>query len=214
MQTTDITPQPGPDVLIITASNVLIIFFVISAIIYVLHYYKKPHMSLDISEMLISPTTITTIMLIIALLGPVSVNFYPSILRGHSVYICGMTWQTIGFDLSSLMFGALFLIVSLPFMFLRLVFVYQIYKYYQGLVTRKRTFIVGVLSEIQFPLLNFFIAPFAIGSPSFVVFLAIPIPLLLIIGLAILYSVKVPFPADGWKELDTDQDWWEANTQS
>ncbi|MFW9807662.1 MAG: hypothetical protein ACFFFK_13120 [Candidatus Thorarchaeota archaeon] len=214
MQTTDITPQPGPSVLLFTVSNVLIIFFVISAIIYTLHFYKKPHMSLDISGMAISPTTITTIMLIIALFGPVSINFYPDPWFGPMVYFCGMTWQTIGFNLSYLMFSALLLLVSIPFMFLRLVFVYQIYKYYQGLVTRKRTFIVGVLSEIQFPLITFFIMPFTIGNPSLTSFIAIPIPLLLLVGLVILYFVNLPLPTDGWKELDTSQDWWETKTQS
>ncbi|MFW9834194.1 MAG: hypothetical protein ACFFEK_09380 [Candidatus Thorarchaeota archaeon] len=213
MQPTDIIPPPGPASLF-TIANVLIIFVVISATIYVLHFYKKPHMSLDVSGMAISPTTITTIMLIIALIGPVSVNIYPGTWFGPIIYLCGMTWQIIGFNLSSLMFSSLFLLISLPFMFLRLVFVYQIYKYYQGLATKKRTVIVGVLSEIQFPLIGLFIMPFAIGNPSLAFFFAIPIPLLLIVGLIFLQSVHVPLPIDGWKELDKSQNWWEIKTQS
>jgi hypothetical protein len=171
-------------------------------------------MGFDLSNMSVKPPTITAVMLVIALLGPVSFNIYLEGWSGSIIYLTGMAWQIVGLNLYDVLFGVAFLLVALPFTFLRLVFVYQIYRYFCGKTTVRNTILIGVLAEIQFPLIGFVMMPFAIGSPSIAVFFAIPVPLLLIIGLIFLRYVPIPQPIDGWKDLDKGPDWWEQTTQS
>lgn len=214
MQSPVIPTSPGPGTLSFIMWDPLIIFAAICAIIYFLHYYKKPHMGLDLSKMSVKPPTITTVMLVIAIFGPVSVNIYLEGGLGSNIYLTGMTWQIIGLNLYNVMFGVAFFLVSLPFTFLRLVFVYQVYRYFCGLASRRNTILIGVLAEIQFPLIGLIMMPFAIGSPSIAVVLAVPVPLLLIVGVIFLRYVPIPQPIDGWKELDKGPDWWEQTPQS
>ena len=214
MQSPVIPTSPGPGTLSFIMWDPLIIFAAICAIIYFLHYYKKPHMGFDLSNMSVKPPTITAVMLVIALLGPVSFNIYLEGWSGSIIYLTSMAWQIVGLNLYDVLFGVAFLLVALPFTFLRLVFVYQIYRYFCGKATVRNTILIGVLAEIQFPLIGFVMMPFAIGSPSIAVFFAIPVPLLLIIGLIFLRYVPIPQPIDGWKDLDKGPDWWEQTTQS
>lgn len=213
MQQTDIIPPPGQNDLLFILMDVFIICIVIGAIIFWLHNYKKPHQGLDVSEMRLNPTTITVVMLILAILGPMAFNIYPRTGNWPLIYLIGMSWQIIGLSLADIIFSAIFFLVGLPFMFFRLVFVYQMYKYYRGLTTKKRTILVGILGEIQFPLIGLIIMPFALVNPFLAVIFSLPIPFLLVAGLVILRYVQVPQPIDGWKELDKSQDWWDQEKQ-
>lgn len=212
MQSPVTTPPPGPGSLSLMIWDPLVIFAAICATIYFLHYYKKPHMGLDLSEMSIKPPTITAVMLLIAILGPVSVNIYPEGGLGPIINLTGMAWQITGLNLYDAMFGVTFLLGTLPFMFLRLVFVYQMYRYFCGLATVRNTILVGVLTELQYPLVGFLTMPFAIANPSLAIVFVVPVPLLLIAGLIFLRYVMIPQPIDGWKELDKGTDWWEQTT--
>jgi hypothetical protein len=170
-------------------------------------------MGLDLNKMSVKPPTITTTMLIIAILGPVSVNIYPEGGLGPIVNLTGMAWQIIGLNIYDAMFGVVFLLSTLPFTFLRLVFVYQIYRCFCGMVNMRNTILVGVLAELQYPLIGLLIMPFAIGNSSLAMVFVVPVPLLLIVGLIFLRYVTIPQPIDGWKELDKGTDWWEQTTQ-
>ena len=213
MQSPVIPTSPGPGPLSFIMWDPLIIFAAICAIIYFLHYHKKPHTGLDLSKLPVKPPTITATMLVIAILGPVSVNIYPEGGLGPIINLTGMAWQIIGLNLHDAMFGVTFLLGALPFTFLRLVLVYQIYRYFCGLATVRNTILVGVLAELQYPLIGLFIIPFAIGNPSLAIVFVVPVPLLLIVGLTFLRYVTIPQPIDGWKELDKSTDWWEQTTQ-
>ena len=214
MQSPVIPTSPGPGTLSFIMLDPLIIFAAICAIIYFLHYYKKPHMGFDLSKMSVKPPTITAVMLVIALLGPVSFNIYLEGWSGSIIYLTGMAWQIIGLNLYEVMFGVAFLLVELPFTFLRLVFVYQIYRYFCGKATMRNTILIGVLAEIQFPLIGLMVMSVAIWSPSIAAVFTVPVPLLLIVGLTFLRYVPVPRPIDGWKELDKGPDWWKQTPQS
>ncbi len=210
MQQADIPPPPGPNEPLLILMDAFIIFVFIGAIIFWLHNHKKPHQGLDISDMRISPTTITVVMLVIAVLGPAAFNIY---IEFGSIYLMGMCWQISNLTMSGLTFTAAFFLISMPFMFFRLVFVYQIYKYYRLLTTKKRTVIVGIIGEIQFPITGLLVIPFAISDPNLAVIFSIPVPILLVVGLAILHYVKTPRPVYGWEELDKTLDWWDKEQQ-
>ncbi|MCK5264062.1 MAG: hypothetical protein KAR03_00510, partial [Candidatus Thorarchaeota archaeon] len=106
-----------------------------------------------------------------------------------------------------------FFLVGLPFMFLRLVFVYNIYKYYLGATTRKRVVITGILAELQFALISLAIIPFGLSSPGIAAILSIPIPILLIVGLLMLRYIPKPKGISEWTELDEDKDWWDKEKE-
>jgi len=100
----------------------------------------------------------------------------------------------------------LFLIGNLPVTFLRLVFVYQMYKLYQGRTTRKRTMWVGVASELQMTtigILGAIMPVFSLISRFF-----IPIPLLFLVALV---TIKVAPPSEvstPWKHSEDTASWW------
>ena len=120
-----------------------------------------------------------------------------------------MSWQIIWLSFESFMFSFIILIVFIPFMFLRLVFVYQVYKYYLGIASRKRVVTVGILAELQFALISLAIIPFGLSSPGLAAILSIPIPILLIVGLLMLRYIPKPKGISEWTELDEDKDWWD-----
>jgi hypothetical protein len=214
MQHTDVIPPPVQGEMVLILLEAFLILTLIGAVIYWLHTHKKPHQGFDVTIMRMSPTVITVVMLLIAVFGPVAFNIYPRVGIEPMVYLMGMTWQMHPLIFVDFMFSIVFLLFTIPLMFFRLVFVYQMHKYFRRLTSRKRTIIVGIIGEIQFPVIGLFIIPFAINDPYLLVLFSIPIPILLLVGLAIIQFVKVPKPIDGWEALDQSPDWWDKDSQS
>ncbi len=148
-----------------------------------------------------SLTVLIVSLLLIALFGPSNLNMY---LELGQIYLVGMSWE-----LGSFMLSFTFFLVGLPFMFLRLVFVYQVYKYYLGTTSRKRVVITGILGELQFPLISLLLVPICLLNPGLAVIISIPIPILLIAGLLVLRYIPKPKGTSEWTELDEDKDWWD-----
>ncbi|MFW9794037.1 MAG: hypothetical protein ACFFEE_07040 [Candidatus Thorarchaeota archaeon] len=214
MQVTDIIPTPGPNPILFSLADTLILLILIGAVVYWLHTFKNPHKGLDVSRMRLSPTAITAIMLILAIFGPMAVNIYPNLGPTWIIYLAGMSWQIIGYGIGNVMFSSIFFLIILPFTFFRMVYVYLIYRYFLGLTTRKRAVITGILGEIQFPLFGLSFIPLGLLDPMIAVVFSIPVPTLLIAGLLLMQYIEVPQPIDGWKELDESQDWWDEEMKS
>ena len=95
---------------------------------------------------------------------------------------------------------------NLPITFLRLLFVYQIYKLYQGRTSRKRTMLVGAASELETAIvgiLGAIIPVFSLISRLF-----IPIPFLF---LAALITIRLAPPREvstPWKHPEDTESWW------
>ncbi|MFW9976211.1 MAG: hypothetical protein ACFFDQ_13150 [Candidatus Thorarchaeota archaeon] len=102
------------------------------------------------------------------------------------------------------------LIGNIPLTFLRLVFVYQMYKLYEGRTTRKRTILVGAASELQITaigILSVIMPVFSLMSRFF-----IPVPLLF---LAALIAIKIASPPEDtayWKSSGDTENWWEKSS--
>ncbi|MCK4567325.1 MAG: hypothetical protein KAU48_08450, partial [Candidatus Thorarchaeota archaeon] len=66
-----------------------------------------------------------------------------------------------------------------------------------------------ILGELQFPLISLLMVPICLLYPSLTVMIAIPIPILLIVGLLMLRYIPKPKGISEWTELDEDKDWWD-----
>ncbi len=76
---------------------------------------------------------------------------------------------------------------------LKLYYIYQMYKCYKGQVTKKRAVVTGIVSELQ--LLVWYVLAFleSLGSPaSQSIFIVAPIPVLLLCGQLILFMKPPP----------------------
>ncbi|MFX1561661.1 MAG: hypothetical protein ACFFBL_13815, partial [Promethearchaeota archaeon] len=95
---------------------------------------------------------------------------------------------------------------NLPVTFLRLVFVYQIYRLYQGKTSRRRTLLVGAVSELQTAIvgiLGVIIPVFSLTSRLF-----IPLPILFLAAL-ITFRIAPPLEVSApWKDSEDTESWW------
>ncbi len=201
--TTDIPPSTPGVVPLIT--DIFLFIVLIGLFTYILHRQSQSQKYLDTSSMKPSLTVLIVSLLLIALFGPSNLNMY---LELGQIYLVGMSWE-----LGSFMLSFTFFLVGLPFMFLRLVFVYQVYKYYLGTTSRKRVVITGILGELQFPLISLLLVPICLLNPGLAVIISIPIPILLIAGLLVLRYIPKPKGTSEWTELDEDKDWWDKQKE-
>ena len=107
------------------------------------------------------------------------------------------------------------LLATLPLTFLRIGFMIMMMRLYQGKTTRKRTLIVGILSELQ--LVGLFYGSMIIMvliSPFMMPYLQImiPVPLLLLTGFLIMHFDS---PTEGtmWIEEEKTSSWWEKSEE-
>ncbi|MFX0108586.1 MAG: hypothetical protein ACFE7R_09900 [Candidatus Hodarchaeota archaeon] len=206
----DSSPFPTYTVL----GDVLLFCIIIGVIVYWLHGRGKTQQAVIPSDMPLSPTAITVILLLLAMFGPMALNIYPRVGNDPIFYLAGMSWMIIALTITDSFFGFMLFLQSIPFAFLRLVFVYQIYRYYRRKSSRKRTIIVGVLSEIQITIIGIIILPLTLVYPFLAIMIPVPIPLLLLTALGIMRYVPVPGPPDGWSDLEEKQEWWNTEAKS
>ncbi|MFW9845372.1 MAG: hypothetical protein ACFFD6_01385 [Candidatus Thorarchaeota archaeon] len=134
------------------------------------------------------------------------------------IQIMAMTYM-INMDSYSFYFvpGPIFLLATLPFSFLRIAFLGMIWRAYNEKTTRRRALIVGTLAEIWFPLM--FYLPYLISMamypiPSMYLPIVSPIPLLLVLGFALLGINPPRGPPTSWKDDDASKGWWEEESSS
>ena len=212
MQITDALPSAQPGIIEILATDFFLFFVVVGVFIYALHRRSQTQKDLDISSMKLNLTALTTILLLIAMFAPSNLNFYPEPGTSDFTHLIAMSWDVVGFSIRGAMVGFVYFLVGLPFMFLRLVFVYQVYKYYLGITTRKRVVIAGILGEVQFALISLALLPVCYINPNLAAIISIPIPILLLVGLMILRFVPRAARISEWTELE-DKDWWEKEKE-
>ncbi len=133
------------------------------------------------------------------------VGYYPTRIN---VYVFAMTWIMPLWSPSVPMGGFWFFHMFLPLSFLRLAFIYQIYRRYRGFTTTPKTIRLGIMAELQFSvsmyLLNLFGAGVNLLPP-------IPIPLLALVAGAFLMIMPPPKEPLMWIEKEIP--WWCLNEQ-
>lgn len=121
----------------------------------------------------------------------------------------------VGFNLSTLMWQVLFFregyielrltplaIAALQYIFLKYLLVFQIYRYGKGLTTRRRIYILAIMSELQWPLMwELLLVLEGVNILNYPAFL-IPIPLALLVCVAIMKPPPKRESEQMWLETD------------
>ncbi len=149
---------------------------------------------------------IMIIMILIVFFAPAQVIVSP-----WGTWIGAMTWsfdtQGNAFD-----FGLIIFLASLPFMFLRIVFIVPFYRLYHRKAKQRHVIASGILAEIMFEII--FAIPLIISTIIFLpiaIHWAFPVPLLF--GIGYLYLKFVPPPEESvWIEEEDPNRWWESRT--
>jgi hypothetical protein len=154
---------------------------------------------------------IAVVVLLLGVLAPFMMSvFY--FRWGNEFVIMSMFWmynqstaliEPYGFSLIPLY--ALF--SMLPFMLLRILPVYQIYRYYNGKTTRRRAFIASSAGDGVFLYTGLIPLIFSIlfSSSSFTV----PLPFQTIVAVLILWRFPIPEPTTPWEPIEKPKSWWE-----
>ena len=134
---------------------------------------------------------------------------------GYSFYlnITAMIWSMVmdeyGFSFQFLNIYSL--MAMIPFLMFRVAFVYQITRYYQGKTTRGRTTIAAVLSEA--PILAIYVLIIITSAIYSGWGLNFPLPIMMIVGLLLLWRFPVPEATVPWECADEPTPWWEESPE-
>ncbi len=155
----------------------------------------------------ISPLTVGAITGIVALFGPVAIVFSSA----QSFTVAAMAWLFhSGGAFGNFIFDINSLIASLPFTFLRIVFVWMIYRLYRGKTSLKRVAVIAIATELQLPAIYLvqFLPMVLVYGGRYLLPPLIPIPLLVLVGF-ILARFAPPPEDELWIEEDQTEYWWE-----
>ncbi|MHA1939322.1 MAG: hypothetical protein ACW97O_14015 [Candidatus Thorarchaeota archaeon] len=157
-------------------------------------------------------------LVLVMLLAPIGMVVYFFDVGYWYANIMSMSWIA-NFETNGIFFrpDAIMILATLPFSFMRIGFVYMIWRAYEGKTTTRRALRVGVAMELWFSLL--FYLPNLIAlllTPMVFMFwpLAIPLPILLVSGwLALRLSPPVGI-LTSWVDEEQPEQWWdEASNQ-
>lgn len=149
------------------------------------------------------PVLIAVVMLLLGLFAPFLVTGY-SYEWMSQISIQSYLWTFSsygGFSLTPLYV----LPVMFPLLLLRLVPVLQIYRYYNGKTTRKRTYIVCLFGDGYFLFYGLLFVIIAIGFGG----LLLPLPFQLLFGWIMLWRFPVLEPTTPWETESKPKSWWE-----
>ncbi|MFX1260842.1 MAG: hypothetical protein ACFFAZ_02015 [Promethearchaeota archaeon] len=154
-------------------------------------------------------------LLLVMLLAPMGMVVYFFDMGYWYANIMSMSWIA-NFETNGIFFSPdpIMILATLPFSFMRIGFVYMIWRAYLGKTTTRRALWVGVAMELWFSLL--FYLPNLIAlllAPMVFMFWpwAIPLPILLISGwLAFRLSPPVGIPTS-WADQEQPEKWWESS---
>jgi len=210
-----VPPAPGPPLSSLILELMIVSAF-IAAAVYLLHRYDQltPDEEQDTRVVRAKPWMITTIMLILVFFGPISLIIYSGMgFMGQAIYIFSMTWQISDIaTMSFYMFDIPIVMAAFLLTFMRPVFVYQLSRYYKRRTTRGRTFAVGIISELQLTIITGLVLPVPAGAIAYMI--AVPLPILLLLGFIFMWLVPVPKTPVQWEELDEPKDWWDEKSET
>ena len=136
-------------------------------------------------QVIANERSITLVLFLLALFAPIFCY-----ISSVAIYVFSATWIYVqsGYEIRLVISDILLLI---PISSLRIVYVYQMNRYYQGLTTRKKTLALGFLSDGP-GFFMFFLMTISYLFPSIWLYKSIPTPLLFLFGTLILW--RKPFP--------------------
>jgi hypothetical protein len=154
-------------------------------------------MSVDTSS------TVTIVTVLIAVAGPIAVYLAGSSANDLTSQIIAFPWQIV--DNSLMLLDPLRMFIFFPLIIPRLAFANMLVRYYEGNTNRARTFLMGLLSELQIIALSILMiylrGLYPLGS---YIQVALPIPVLLIVGMLFLIIHKQRDPTAPWEGTEDD----------
>ena len=144
-----------------------------------------------------SSKRVAQVMMIFALLGPIFIYVSSSPTTGLSLEIHALFWMAASIGGPLIFFiGDLQIMLGIALLLpLRLFFVRQMHRCYEGRTSKRATATVGLLSEIQVVIPYLFMLT---GPSTPYLTLAAPIPLLFLAGLLLLITVPPPKDVQTW----------------
>ncbi len=103
------------------------------------------------------------------------------------------------------------LIGNLPITFLRVVFVYQIYRYYQGRTTRGRTLLAAAAGELQVTIMGLFFM--SMPTFSLTVQFLVPTPIMFVAGLVMIKMAPTNQLSTPWPDQEDSDSWWTEQSE-
>jgi hypothetical protein len=90
--------------------------------------------------------------------------------------------------------------ILIPVTGLRVIYVYQVHKYYDGSMTRRKILLLGILADGP-GFFMFSLMVIALLVPSLWLYISIPIPLLFLSGSLILWRKPLPESKTPWNDV-------------
>ena len=153
------------------------------------------------------------LMALLALFAPVATSGSS---YGYSFYlmITAMTWSVYIDGVSPIRFEFLpsyALLGMIPFLMFRAGSMYLITRYYQGKTTKGRARIAAFIGDAPFIIVYSFLITF--GGFSGGIGLNFPLPIMMFVGLLLLWRFPVPDVVVPWEGADEPTPWWEEKPQ-
>ena len=131
----------------------------------------------------------------------------------YSINISAILWS---FTISPYYFGFQFLnpftlMSMVPFLLFRIASVYQISRYYQGKTTKGRARIAAFIGDAPFLIVYIFV--FIVMGFYGGVGLNFPLPIMMIVGLLLLWRFPVADVTVPWEGADEPKSWWEESPE-
>jgi hypothetical protein len=146
-------------------------------------------------------STVVIISVLTAVAGPIAVYLAGSSVNDLSFQIFAFPWQIVDNEL--MLLEPFRMTIFFPLIIPRLIFAYMLQRYYEGNTTRARTLLMGLLSELQIIVLSILViylrGLFPLGS---YIQVALPIPLLLVLGLILLMIHEEQEPTEPWEGIE------------
>jgi hypothetical protein len=179
---------------------VIVVIPTVSSIISIILYRKLRFKDIAMGKTRMNPKHVLYAMIGIALLSPQNFDVYSGISSPLEFSLLSTFWRYTSDVRPYLTFVSFYVWGYVPF-FLGLLFIFLIYRCYQARTTRKQALFVGLLRFIWdiIPPIRSYI--FILSNPSspFVSFGG-PIPMLFIIGIALLFLLPPPEPPKTWDD--------------
>ena len=149
------------------------------------------------------PVLIAVVMLLLGLFAPFLITAYSDLWMSQ-ITIQSYFWTFSsygGFSITPLFI----LPVMFPILLLRFVPILQIYRYYTGKTTRKRTYIICMFGDGFFLFYGILFLIIAIGYGG----LLLALPFQLLFGWIVLWRFPVPEPTTPWESESEPKSWWD-----
>ncbi|MFX0055665.1 MAG: hypothetical protein ACFFAX_15550 [Promethearchaeota archaeon] len=151
-------------------------------------------------------------LVLIMLLAPMGMVVYFFDVGYWYAVAMSMSW-IVNFETNGIFFGLdpIMILATLPFSFMRIGFVYMIWRAYEGKTTARRALRIGVAMELWFSLLFYLPNLIALAlTPMVFMFwpLALPLPILLLSGWLAL-RLHPPVEPITWVDDQQPVKWWE-----